>query len=36
MGEVQGPKKVNDTCMKTVHAETTDKGFTVTAFKLCT
>jgi hypothetical protein len=24
-GEVQGPEKVNDTCVKTVHAETMDR-----------
>jgi hypothetical protein len=29
MGNVQGPEKVNYTCMKTVHAGTIDRGFTV-------
>jgi hypothetical protein len=29
MDDVQGPEKVNDTCMKTVHAGTQDRGFSV-------
>jgi len=29
MGDVQGPKKVNDTCMKTMHGGMMDRGFTV-------
>jgi hypothetical protein len=29
MGNVQGPEKVNDTCLKIMHAETIDRGFTV-------
>jgi hypothetical protein len=29
VGDVQEPEKVNDTCMKTVHAGTMDRGFTV-------
>jgi hypothetical protein len=29
MGDVQGHKKVNDTCMKTMHTGTTDRGFAV-------
>jgi hypothetical protein len=27
MGDVQGPEKVNNTCMKTMHAGTMDRGF---------
>jgi hypothetical protein len=29
MGDVQGPEKVNDTCVKTMHAGMMDRGFTV-------
>jgi hypothetical protein len=29
MGDVQGPEKVKDTCMKTIHVETMDRGFAV-------
>jgi hypothetical protein len=29
MGNVQGPEKVNDTCVKTVHVRTIDRGSTV-------
>jgi hypothetical protein len=29
VGDVQGPEKVNDTCMKTLHAGMLDSGFTV-------
>jgi hypothetical protein len=29
MGYVQGPEKVNYICMKTMHAGTMDRGFTV-------
>jgi hypothetical protein len=29
MGELQGPEKVNNTCMKTMLAGIMDKGFTV-------
>jgi hypothetical protein len=29
MGNVQGPEKVNDTCLKTMHVGTMDRGFTV-------
>jgi hypothetical protein len=29
MGDAQGPEKVNDTCMKTMHVGTVDRGFTV-------
>jgi hypothetical protein len=29
MGAVQGPDKVDDTCMKTMHAVMMDRGFTV-------
>jgi hypothetical protein len=29
MGDVQGPEKVNDTCVKTMHAGTMDRGFTL-------
>jgi hypothetical protein len=29
MGDVQGPEKVNDSCMKTMHARMMDRGFTV-------
>jgi len=32
MGDVQGPEKVNDTCMKTMHAGTMDRGFTLYLF----
>jgi hypothetical protein len=35
MGDVQGPEKVNDTCMKTMHAGTMDRGFTVYMSTLC-
>jgi hypothetical protein len=28
MGDVQGPEKVNDTYMKTMHTAMLDKGFT--------
>jgi hypothetical protein len=27
-GDVQGPQKVNNTCMKTTHVGTMDRGFT--------
>jgi Tfp pilus assembly protein PilX len=29
MCDVQGPEKVNDTCMKTMHVGTMDRGFTL-------
>jgi hypothetical protein len=29
MGHVHGPEKVNDTCMKTMYAETMDRDFTI-------
>jgi hypothetical protein len=29
MGDVQGPEKVNDTCMKTRHTGKMDRSFTV-------
>jgi hypothetical protein len=29
MGDVQGPQKVNDTCVKTMHAGTMDRDLTV-------
>jgi hypothetical protein len=29
MGDLQGPEKVNNTCMKTVNAGIMDRGFTV-------
>jgi hypothetical protein len=29
IGNIQGPEKVKDTCVKTVHANTMDRGFTV-------
>jgi hypothetical protein len=29
MGDVQGPEKVNDTCVTTMHAGMMDRGFTV-------
>jgi hypothetical protein len=29
MGDVQGPNKLNNTCVKTMHAGTIDRGFTV-------
>jgi hypothetical protein len=29
MGNLQGPKKENDTCVKTMHVGTMDRGFTV-------
>jgi hypothetical protein len=29
MGNIQGPEKVNDTCLKTTLAGTMDRGFTV-------
>jgi hypothetical protein len=29
MGNVQGPEKVNDSCVKTVHAEMIYRGFSV-------
>jgi hypothetical protein len=29
MGDIQGPEKVNNTCVKTVHAGMMDIGFTV-------
>jgi hypothetical protein len=29
MGDVHRPKQVKDTCMKTLHAGTMDRGFTV-------
>jgi hypothetical protein len=32
MGDVQGPEKVNNTCMKTKHAGMMDRGFTVIDF----
>jgi len=32
MGDVQGPEKVNDTCMKTMHVRMMDRGFSVLAF----
>jgi hypothetical protein len=35
MGNVKGPDKVNDICMKTMHAEMMDKGFTVFGSSKC-
>jgi hypothetical protein len=32
MGDVQGPEIVNDTCVKTVHVEMIDRGFTVVPY----
>jgi hypothetical protein len=32
MGVVPGPEKMNDTCRKTVHMGTMDRGFTVYMF----
>jgi hypothetical protein len=29
MGDVQGPEKVKDTCVKTMHVGMMDRGFTV-------
>jgi hypothetical protein len=29
MGDVQGPQKVNDTCVKEMHVGTMERGFTV-------
>jgi hypothetical protein len=29
MGDVQGPEKVNDPCVKTLHAGTMDRGYIV-------
>jgi hypothetical protein len=29
VGDVQGPEKVHNTCVKTMHAGSIDKGFTV-------
>jgi hypothetical protein len=29
MGNVQGPEKMNNTCMKTMHAGMMDSGFTI-------
>jgi hypothetical protein len=29
MGDVQGPEKVNDTCVETMHLGMIDRGFTV-------
>jgi hypothetical protein len=29
MGDVQGPEKVNDTCVETTHAGMMNRGFTV-------
>jgi hypothetical protein len=29
MGDVQGPEKLNDTCVKTMHMGTMARGFTV-------
>jgi hypothetical protein len=29
MGDVEGPEKANDTCVKTMHAGMMDRGFTV-------
>jgi len=29
MGNIQGPQKVNDTCVNTMNVETMDRGFTV-------
>jgi hypothetical protein len=34
MGDVQRPEKVNDTCMKTMHAGMMDRGFTVLVTRL--
>jgi hypothetical protein len=31
MGDVQGPEEVNDTCIKTLQAEMTDRGFNIFA-----
>jgi hypothetical protein len=32
MGNVQGPEKVNYTCVKTMHVGITNRGFTVIVF----
>jgi hypothetical protein len=32
MGDIQGPEKVNDTCMETIRAETMDIGVNVYIF----
>jgi hypothetical protein len=32
MGNVEQPKKVNDACVRTMHAGTMDKGFTVNSY----
>jgi hypothetical protein len=32
MGDIQGPEKVNDTCMETMRAETMDIGVNVYIF----
>jgi hypothetical protein len=32
MGDVQGPEKVNNTCIKTKHAGMMDRGFNVIDF----
>jgi hypothetical protein len=34
MGDVQGPEKVNDTCVITMHAGTMDRGFIVCHFRI--
>jgi hypothetical protein len=33
MDDVQGPEKVNNTCMKTMHKGMMDRGFTVPLIK---
>jgi hypothetical protein len=33
MGDVQGPEKVNDTCVKAVYAGTMDRGFTLLQYE---
>jgi len=34
MGDVQGPQKVNDTYVKTMHAGLTDRSFTVSHYTM--
>jgi hypothetical protein len=33
MGDIQGPEKVNDICLKTMHAGMMARGFTVHCFR---
>jgi len=34
MGDVQGPEKVNNTCVKTMHVGMMGRGFTVYKFQM--